>query len=100
METKYIFVFVFLLIDLINSVITSNFIKMADFPTWISNCDSHSLALLDLFISSEASISSTMAFPLLGNSIHVVFSVSIDLPSNSQWDILFHCVAYDYSHAD
>ena len=42
------------------------------------------LPLLDLFISSDASISSTMAFPPLGNSDHVVVTVSIDFPSNSQ----------------
>ena len=35
--------------------------------------DSHSPALLDLFLSSDASICSTMAFPPLGNSDHVVF---------------------------
>ena len=38
------------------------------------------LPLLDLFISSDASISSTMAFPPLGNSDHVVVTVSIDFP--------------------
>ena len=37
-----------------------------------------SSALLNLFISSDASICSTLAFPPLGNSDHVV-SVSIDL---------------------
>ena len=47
-----------------------------------------------------ASICSTMAFPPLGNSDHVVVSVSIDFPSNSQWDNPFHHIAYDYSHAD
>ena len=41
-----------------------------------------------------------MAFPPLGNSDHVVVSVSIDFPSNSQPDALFHCIAYDYSCAD
>ena len=56
-------------------------------------------ALLDLFLSSDASICSTMAFPQLGNSDHVV-SVSIDFPSNSQQDAPFHCIAYDYSCAD
>ena len=39
-----------------------------------------------------------MAFLPLGNSDHV--SVSIDFPSYSQWDAPFHCVTYDYSHAD
>ena len=73
---------------------------MVNFPTWIPDCDSHSPALLDLFLSSDASICSTMAFPPLGNSDHVVVSVSIDFPSNSQRDALFHHIAYDYSHAD
>ena len=41
-----------------------------------------------------------MAFPQLGNSDHVVVSVSIDFPSNSQQDAPFHHIAYDYSRAD
>ena len=41
-----------------------------------------------------------MAFPPLGNSDHVVVSVSSDFPSYSQQDALFHCIAYDYSCAD
>ena len=41
-----------------------------------------------------------MAFPPLRNSDHVVLSISIDFPSYSQWDALFHCIANDYSHAD
>ena len=73
---------------------------MVKFPTWILDCDSHSPTLLDLFLTSETSICYTMAFPPLGNSGHVVASVSIDFQSNSQWDPLFHCIAYDYSRAD
>ena len=57
-------------------------------------------ALLDLFLSSDASICSAMAFSPLGNSAHVLVSVYIDVPSNSQRDAQFHCIAYDYSHAD
>ena len=34
------------------------------------------------------------------DSDHVVVSVSIDFPSNSQGDAPFHCIAYDYSRAD
>ena len=41
-----------------------------------------------------------MAFPPLGNSDHVVVSVSIDFPINSEQDSPFHRVAYDYSCAD
>ena len=73
---------------------------MVSFPTWIPDCDSHSPALLDLFISSDASICSTMAFPPLGNSDHVVASVSIDFPSNLQQDASFHRTASDYTRAD
>ena len=73
---------------------------MVDFPTRIPDCDSHSPALLDLFLSSDASICSTMAFPPLGNSDHVVVSVSIDFPTNSQQDAPFHRIAYYNSPAD
>ena len=55
---------------------------------------------MDLFLSSDASICSTIAFPPLENSDHVVVSVSIDIPINSKQDALFHCIAYDYSLAD
>ena len=50
-------------------------------------------------LSSDASICSTMAFPPLENSDHVV-SVSIDIPINSKPDIPFYRVAYDYFRAD
>ena len=41
-----------------------------------------------------------MASPPLGNSDHVVVSVSIDFPSNSKWDAPFHHITYDCSCAD
>ena len=41
-----------------------------------------------------------MAFPPLGNSDHVVVSVSIDFPINSKQDTPFHRMAYNYSHAN
>ena len=41
-----------------------------------------------------------MAFAPLGNSDHVVVSVSIDVPVNSKQDAPFHRIAYDYSRAD
>ena len=67
-----------------NFSISNDLTQMVNFPTRIPGCDSHSPALLDLFISSDASICSTMAFPPLGNSDHVFVSVSIDFPTNSQ----------------
>ena len=69
-------------------------------PTQITDCDSLSLALLDLFLPSDASTCSTMAFPPLGNSDHVVVSVCIDFPINSKQDTPFLCVVYDYSRVD
>ena len=69
------------------------------FPTQIPGCDSHGPALLDLFLTSDASICFTMAFPPLENS-DVVVSVSTDFPSNCQRDAPLHHIAYDYSHAD
>ena len=68
---------------------------MINFPTQIPDCDSHSPAVLDLFISSEDSVSSTKAFPPLRNFQHAVVSVSTDFLSNSKRDTLFHCIAYD-----
>ena len=83
-----------------NFSISIDFTQMVNFPTWIPECDSHSPALLDVFISSDASICSTMGFPPLTNSDHVVVSVSIAFPLNRQRDAPFHCIAYDCSHAE
>ena len=55
---------------------------------------------MDLFLSSDASTCSTMAFSLLGNSDRIVVSVCIDFPLYSQQDAPFHRIAYDYSCAD
>ena len=78
-----------------NFSIANDLTQMVNFPTWIPDCDSHNRALLDLFLTSDGSICSTM-----GNPDHVVVSVSIDFPTNSQRDAPFHRIAYDYSHAD
>ena len=66
----------------------------------LPDCGSHSPAILHLFISSDVSICSIMAIPPLGKSDHVVVSVSIDFPTDSQQDATFHHIAYDYSRAD
>ena len=83
-----------------NFSISNDLTQIDHFPTRIPDCDSHSPTFLDLFISSDASICSAMAFPPLGNSDHVVVSVSIDFPTNSQQDAPFYRIAYDYSRAD
>ena len=54
------------LIDLVNCyknhVISNHRTQMANFPTRIPDCGSHSPALLDLFISTDTSICFTMTF--------------------------------------
>ena len=82
-----------------NFSISNDLTQMVNFPTPIPDCDSHSPALLDLYLSSEASICSTMAFSPLGNSDYALVSVSIDFPTNSQQDSPFHRIAYDYCRA-
>ena len=83
-----------------NFPISNDLTQMVNFPTEIPDCNSHSPVLLDLFIFSDDSICSIMAFSPLGNSDHVVVSVFIDFPINSKEDALFHCIAYDYSCAN
>ena len=83
-----------------NCSISNNLTQLVNFPTRIPDCDSHSPALLNLFLSYDASTCSTMAFPPSVNSDYVTVSVSIDFPINSKQDTPFHCVAYDYSCVD
>ena len=80
--------------------ISNKLTQMSNFPTRIPDCDSYSPTFLALFLSPDIIICCTMAFPPLGNSDHVFLSVSIDFLSYSQWDLLFHCIAYGYSCAD
>ena len=82
-----------------NFSMSNDLTQIVNFPTRIPHCNCHSPALLDLFISSDASIYCTMAFPPLGNSDHVAVSISIDFPINSKQDMPMHHVAYDYSRA-
>ena len=63
--------------------IPNDLTHMVNYPTQISDFDSHILVLLDFFFSSLASICFTMALLPVGNSDHVV-SVSIDFVSNGK----------------
>ena len=81
-----------------NFPISNDLAQMVNFPNQIPDCESRSLALLDLFILM-------LVFVLRWLSLHweiliVVVSVSINFLSNSKWDASFHCITYDYSRAD
>ena len=82
-----------------NVSISNKLTQMINFPTWVPGCDFDSLALLDFFLSSNASVCSTVAFPPLENSDHAI-SVSIYCLSNSKGDTSFHCTAYEICGAD
>ena len=45
-----------------NFKISNDLTQMLNFPTQIQNCDSHSSTVLNLFLSSDASICSTLVF--------------------------------------
>ena len=60
-----------------NFSISNDLTQMVNFPIQIPDGDSHSSGLLDFFLSSGASICSTMVFPPLENSDHFVVSFSL-----------------------
>ena len=72
--------------ELGNNSISNDPNQMVNFPLGNPDCAYHSPAVLELFLSSDTSSCSTMAFSPLENSDHVVVSVSIDFPTNSQQD--------------
>ena len=80
-----------------NFSVSNDLTQMVNFPTHNPDCDSHSPALLDLFLSSDSSTCFTMAFPPLENSD--IVSVSIDFLSNSNTMPLL-ITPFDYSHVD
>ena len=83
-----------------NFSISIDLTQMVNFPTRIPDRDSHSPALLDYFFLLTPVFLLQWLSPPLGNSHHVVISVSIDFPSNSKRDSPFRRIAYDYSRAD
>ena len=87
------------LINLVNSVIIFLFqMTLLRWLTFLLRSQTVILIVLlswiYLFLLMLASVCSTMASPPLGNSDHVIVSVFIHFPSNSQWDAPFHCIAY------
>ena len=60
-----------------NFSISNDLTQMVTFPTGIIDCDSHSPALLDLSLSSNTSVCSTIVFLPRRNSDLVLASVSV-----------------------
>ena len=74
--------------------------QMVNFSTQIPNFDSHSPVLLNLFLSSDTSISSTMAFLSIGKFWSCCCLSFHWLSNKLKTDALFYHIAYDYSHVD
>ena len=89
-------------IDLVNSVII--FVSQMALLRWLTFLlrSQTVILIVQLFWINFflLSICSTMAFPPLGSSDHLVVPVSIAFPINSQQGAPFHCIGYDYSCAD
>ena len=92
------------LIDLVNSVII--FLSQMTLLRWLTFLRGSQTVILIVLLFWNYFFLLMLVFVLqwlflpTGNSDHVVVSVSIDFPSNSQRDAPFHCMAYDYSRAD
>ena len=91
------------LIDLVNSVII--FLSQMTLLRWLTFLLRSLTVILTvllfwIYFFLDASICSTTAFPLLGNSDHVVVPVPIDFPINSKQDAPFYCIVCDYSCTD
>ena len=78
-----------------NFLISNDLTQMANFSTWIPDCDCHSPALLNFFLSSDTICFAMDSLPL-EKSDHIVLSVSIDFPTNSKRDAPLHSAAYDH----
>ena len=72
---------------------------MINFRSRVSYCNSHSPALLNLFIYSNTLFSGKL-FSSFGNSDHGVVLVSMDFLPNSKGDNPFHFIAYEYFRGD
>ena len=87
------------LIDLVNSVIT--FLSQMTLLRWLTFLlGSQTVILIVLLFWISFFLLTGLAFPPLGTFDHVIVSVSIDFPTNSQQDPPFYRISYDYSRAD
>ena len=84
-----------ILVELISNDLT----QTVNFPTWITDYDSHGPALLDLFLTFDASICSTWLS--LHREILIILLSQFPLTFHHIHNkIPFNRIAYYYSHAD
>ena len=91
------------LIDLVNSAIT--FLSKMTLLKWLTFLNGYLTVIFTALLFWIYLFLMTLVFDLewlslLGNSDHVVVSISTDFPINSKQDALFHGIAYDHSCAD
>ena len=77
--------------------VSNDFTQDVNFPYQIPDVDSHSPVIVYLFLSDPNNCSAGAVSPF-GNSDPLFVLVSIDLPSNSKGDAVFHCITIDYSY--
>ena len=83
-----------------NFITSNDLTQIVNFLIRIPDCDSHSIALLDLLVSFDSIICSAVLFQLAGNFDHFFVPVSIHFASNPIGDTPFHFAALDYSFVD
>ena len=71
---------------------------MVDFPTQIPDSDSHSPALLNFLF--HIMLVFVLQWLSLQNLIVLLSQFPTDIPSNSQQDVPYHGIGYDYSCSD
>jgi len=70
--------------------------QVVDFPARIPDRNDQSPKLLDLFLTSDPENCTPSVLAPLGNSDHVVVSVSIKLPNSSKKESPTHRTSYNY----
>ena len=91
------------LINLMNSV--TIFLSQTTLLRWLTFLFGSLTVILTVLLFLIYFFLLKLAFDLQWLSLHWeilihVASVSIDIPSNSQQDVPFHCIPYNYSHTD
>ena len=89
------------LIDLVNSVVI--FLYQMTLPRWLTFLLRFQTVIFIVLPFWIYSFLLMLVFVLQWLPLHILTLLSqfpLNFPQNSQWDAPFHCIAYDYFHAD